>query len=69
MGGELIGWKDTLVLIPYGDRFRNYRKLFHQTIGTPSAMSKFHEAEETETRKFLKYVLAKPDDLAAHVRK
>jgi len=32
-------------------------------------MSKFHEAEETETRKFLKYVLAKPDDLAAHVRK
>jgi hypothetical protein len=69
MGGELVGWKNTLVLLPYGDRFRNYRKLFHQTIGTMSSMSNFHGAEEMEARKFLKSVLAKPDDLAAHVRK
>ena len=69
MGGELVGWKNTLVLIPYGERFRNYRKLFHQIIGTASSMSRFHSAEEAETRKFLKSVLANPDDLATHVRK
>ncbi|KAF8961871.1 cytochrome P450 [Flammula alnicola] len=69
MGGELVGWKNTLVLIPYGDRFRNYRKLFHQTIGSHAAMSQFHPVEEVETNRFLKRVLTNPDDLVAHVRK
>jgi hypothetical protein len=69
MGGELVGWKDTLVLLQYGERFRNFRKLFHQTIGSTTSMLNFKPAEEVETRRFLKSVLAKPDDLAAHVRK
>ena len=69
MGGELVGWKDTLVLLPYGERFRTSRKFFHQVIGTPSSMSRFLPAEEAETRKFLKFVLANPDDLATHVRR
>ncbi|KDR77000.1 hypothetical protein GALMADRAFT_66106 [Galerina marginata CBS 339.88] len=69
MGGELVGWKNTLVLIPYGERFRNYRKLFHQIIGTHSAMAVFHPVEEVETKRFLKRILANADDLAAHVRK
>ena len=69
MGGELVGWKNLLVLFSYGERFRTHRKLLHQEIGTPSSMSNFYVAEERETRKFLKCVLAKPDDLAAHVRK
>lgn len=69
MGGELVGWKNTLVLIPYGDRFRNYRKMFHQLIGTHNAMSNFHHIEEMETHRFLKRILAKPEEVAAHVRK
>jgi len=69
MGGELVGWKNTLVLLPYGDRFRNYRKMFHQVIGTPAAMAAFHPIEEDETHKFLKRVLKSPEDLATHVRK
>ncbi|KAF9484052.1 cytochrome P450 [Pholiota conissans] len=69
MGGELVGWKTTLVLVPYGARFRNYRKLFHQTIGTQSSMAKFYPGGELETRRFLKRVLENPDDLNAHVRK
>ncbi|KAF8152982.1 cytochrome P450 [Crassisporium funariophilum] len=68
MGGELVGWKRTLALLRYGDRFRNYRKLFHRTLGSHTAMSKFLPAEERETRRFLKRVMAKPEDLAAHVR-
>lgn len=69
MGGELVGWKNTLVLLPYGERFRNFRKLFHQTIGTPRAMENFHPIEEKETREFLKRVLARPEDLAEHIRR
>jgi hypothetical protein len=69
MGGELVGWKNALVLLPYGDRFRNYRKMFHQVIGTPAAMAAFNPIEEEETHKFLKRVLKSPEDLAAHVRK
>lgn len=32
-------------------------------------MKQFLPAEESETRRFLRKVLAKPDDLATHVRK
>lgn len=69
MGGELVGWKNTLVLLPYGDRFRNSRRLFHRLIGSHSAMEKFLPAEENETRRFLRRVLTQPEDLAVHIRK
>ena len=68
MGGELVGWKDTLVLVPYGDRFRNYRKFFHQVIGSNSSVSLYYPTEELETHRFLKSVLKAPDDLVAHIR-
>ncbi|KAJ8473197.1 hypothetical protein ONZ45_g16385 [Pleurotus djamor] len=69
MGGELVGWKNTLVLIPYGARFRSFRKMFHQVIGTPSAMKQFHPIEEHETQKFLRRLLKTPDELSDHVRR
>ena len=69
MGGELVGWKDALGLLPYGQRFRNYRKMIHQVIGTHEAMSKFHRIEELETHRFLKLVQTKPEELASHIRR
>jgi hypothetical protein len=69
MGGELVGWKNTLVLVSYGERFRSYRKFFHQLIGSNASMSQFHPIEEVETHKFLKCLLSRPQDLAEHVRK
>jgi hypothetical protein len=68
MGGELVGWKDTLVLVPYGDRFRNYRKFVHQVIGSNSSVAFFHPIEELETHRFLKSVLKNPEGLVAHIR-
>jgi hypothetical protein len=68
MGGELCGWRDHLVLTPYGERFRNYRKYFHRTIGSHKAMKKYLPIEEFETRHFLRRVLAKPEELSQHVR-
>lgn len=69
MGGELVGWKNTMVLLPYGDRFRRYRRMCHSLIGTPCAIKRFYPSEELEARRFLRRVLSKPDDLSAHVRK
>ena len=68
MGGELVGWKNTLVLLPYGDRFREYRKNFARVIGSRAAMESYHPIEESETHRFLQRVLAKPAELSQHVR-
>ncbi|KAJ7132207.1 cytochrome P450 [Mycena epipterygia] len=69
MGGELVGWKNTFVLTPYGDRFRNYRKLAHSLFGSRSTMSSFEPLEELETHRFLKRLLSNPDALQDHIRK
>jgi hypothetical protein len=69
MGGEMIGWKNTLVLLRYGERFRNYRRLFHRSIGSHHSTSQFHHIEETESLKFLKRLLSTPQNLADHVRR
>lgn len=69
MGGELIGWKNTLVLLPYGERFRRFRRLFHQLIGSHSSMQRFLPIEEQEIHRFVRRVLAKPEDLSSHIRR
>ncbi|KAG6865993.1 hypothetical protein C0991_009665 [Blastosporella zonata] len=68
MGGNLCGWKNTLVLLPYGDRFRRFRRMAHAIIGSRASMKRFWYIEELETHKFLRRVLAKPTDIATHVR-
>ncbi|KAG6879999.1 hypothetical protein C0992_008206 [Termitomyces sp. T32_za158] len=67
-GGNLVGWKNTLVLLPYGDRFRRYRRLAHGIIGSHASMKKFSHIEELETHKFLRRVMESPTNLANHVR-
>jgi cytochrome P450 len=68
MAGELVGWKDSLPFLPYGDRFRRQRKNFHRVIGSRTAVNVYNEIEEVETHRFLKRVLAKPDQLQEHVQ-
>ncbi|KAJ7460740.1 cytochrome P450 [Mycena latifolia] len=69
MAGELVGWKNTLVFVPYGDRFRNYRRLAHSLFGSRSTMASFEPLEEQETHRFLKRLLSKPEGLQDHIRK
>ncbi|KAJ7480162.1 cytochrome P450 [Mycena galericulata] len=69
MGGELVGWKNTLVFTPYGDRFRNYRRLAHSLFGSKSTMANFEPLEEIETHRFVKRLLANPDGFQDHIRK
>ncbi|KAI0049998.1 cytochrome P450 [Auriscalpium vulgare] len=69
MGGELTGWKDTLALTRYGDRFKEYRKHMHSVMGSRTNIEKTHGLFETEALEFLKRVLRKPQDLAENIRK
>ncbi|KAG1817246.1 cytochrome P450 [Suillus subaureus] len=68
VGGELVGWKHSMGLLPDGDRFRRYRRNLHRVIGTRAAVGTYNQIEEVETRRFLKRVLTKPGQLQTHVR-
>lgn len=69
MGGDLVGWGDSMIFLQYGDTYRKHRKFFHQQIGTKSSLQAFYPAEEEEAKQFLRNVLRNPDDLVAHSRR
>ncbi|KAJ3509592.1 hypothetical protein NLJ89_g5142 [Agrocybe chaxingu] len=69
LAGEIVGWKNTLLLLPSGEKFRAQRRVFHQAIGSKGAMAQYYPVVEKETRKFLKHVLAEPAFLECHVRR
>ena len=66
---ELVGWKHALVLLPYGDRLREYRKNIHRVIGSRAALNLYHPMLWIETHRLLKHVSAKPDQLQSHVKR
>ncbi|KAG1719685.1 cytochrome P450 [Suillus lakei] len=69
MGGDLVGWNHTLALLQYGDHFRWYRKKIHRVIGSRAILDTvYNPMVEVATHRFLKRVLAKPDQLQAHIR-
>ncbi len=69
MGGELVGWKTLLPLMPYGARFRNHRRLVHQLFGTNVTTNQFLPMLELEARRSLKRILTRPEELSEHIRK
>jgi cytochrome P450 len=69
MGGELVGWKNTLVLTPYGDRFRAIRRMLRGLMGSRSALVPYESHIELECRRFLRRVLDHPDNVASASRK
>ncbi|KAL4069081.1 cytochrome P450 [Scleroderma citrinum] len=68
LAGDLLGCKRSLPLLSYGDTFRETRKRFHRTIGTRAAVEEYSDIETIEIHRFLKRVLAKPEQLVAHIR-
>ncbi|OJA15899.1 hypothetical protein AZE42_09067, partial [Rhizopogon vesiculosus] len=65
---ELVGLKEVLTMLPYGDSLRSSRKHFQRLIGSRAAVKVFHPIEEIETHRFLKRVLAEPGELMKHVQ-
>lgn len=69
MGGELVGYNNTLVLLRYGPRFRTYRRHFSRYIGPNKPVQSLHPLIEQETRCFLKSVLEDNEHLNENLRK
>ncbi|KAK0434405.1 cytochrome P450 [Desarmillaria tabescens] len=69
MGGELVGWRNSLALMPYGARFRNHRRLAHQLFGNNATMNQFLPMLESEMRRSLKRIFIRPEGLSEHIRK
>ena len=69
VGGEMIGWDQSLVLSPYGERFRDIRRLMHQFIGTEKLVSNFSDVQEQEAKRFLRRLADKPTKFEDHVKK
>nr|ADN06377.1 PAH-inducible cytochrome P450 monooxygenase PC-PAH 2 [Phanerodontia chrysosporium] len=68
MVGELLGWAQQLVFAPYGEHFRNMRKILHKYLGARGQLDKiepYHEIIEAATAKFL--VRALRDDSDFHL--
>ncbi|GJE86535.1 cytochrome P450 [Phanerochaete sordida] len=69
MGGDLVGWKDSLGLLSYGPRFREYRRFMAKSIGSKAQMERHLPLVERETTILLKRLLNKPDELLENLRK
>lgn len=63
MVGELMGFKNWLVLLPYGPRFRNQRRFVRQQLSSHAAMKQFSLIVEHETGHLLRRLSAKPGHL------
>jgi cytochrome P450 len=67
MAGDLVGWGNGLILLPYGEDFRQTRKLMHKVIG-PRPAQEFWPLEEQETARFASRLLETPGQFLDHVR-
>ncbi|PFH48216.1 hypothetical protein AMATHDRAFT_76851 [Amanita thiersii Skay4041] len=68
MGGRLVGFDKTLVLLQYGDRLQQERKLFHQLLGNPTSLGQFFPCLENEAKKLVRRIIKKPDGIYEHLR-
>ena len=52
----------------YGERFRSYRKIIYQMMGSKTAITQFHTLMQIESRRFLSRCIESPEELREHVR-
>ncbi|PPQ69644.1 hypothetical protein CVT24_001217 [Panaeolus cyanescens] len=64
---ELMGWDINFGLLPYGQRWREDRRTFHEHFG-PSAIDNHRPILLEETNQFLMLLLEKPEKFFDHIR-
>lgn len=69
MGGELVGFKNSLSFSQYGDRVRKERKLFHQLFGTQTAITQFVPLISSEIQQLLQSIALDPGRIVNEVRR
>ncbi|OCH91991.1 cytochrome P450 [Obba rivulosa] len=65
--GELIGLNQTVTWLPYGERWRAYRKLLHTAL-SPVQVKEYHSMQEGIAVSLCKGLLDKPEDFMHLVR-
>jgi hypothetical protein len=68
-GGEMIGWKNGLVMLQPNEMFKAYRKNIATVASSTATLSVFDRVQEEEAVHFLANLLGSPNDLFAHIRK
>ncbi|KAE9399136.1 cytochrome P450 [Gymnopus androsaceus JB14] len=63
---DLIEMRDSMGFLPYDNRLKSCRRLFHQELGGNSRVREFFPKEEHLSRQFLRRVLNNPDSLLDH---
>ncbi|TDL28096.1 cytochrome P450 [Rickenella mellea] len=63
---EIMSWDSFLTFLPYGDRFRKYRRLMQQHFNS-TAVNKFKPLQIEETHRFLKNMLDSPEQFERHI--
>ena len=69
MCGEIVGWNQSLGLVQYGPRLREFRKYMSKLIGTRASVEKFTSLQEREAAKCVARIMADPGSLVHHIRK
>lgn len=64
-----VGWEHSLALLPYGDRFRTYRRHMSRVIGSKAVAAKYDKLQEAEAGYLLLNILDKPDSIIDHIKR
>ncbi|KAF7984429.1 hypothetical protein HWV62_14496 [Athelia sp. TMB] len=67
MVNGLMGWDCIFAFMPYGERWRQQRKMFYQEF-TPTAALRYNTQESVATAVLLNRLLDTPDDWVQHLR-
>ncbi|KAH9856137.1 cytochrome P450 [Lenzites betulinus] len=68
MAGEVVGWDQLLVLSPYGDQFREHRRLMARVLGSRKTVQQFAPVLEKQTGLLLRRLLHDPSDIQGELR-
>ncbi|KAF5358663.1 hypothetical protein D9758_007688 [Tetrapyrgos nigripes] len=63
---KLMGWENAMAFTEYGQRFRSYRKTFHNELGSTVSLKNYWPQEENHAKHFVKLVLESPERLFDH---
>ncbi|KIJ62824.1 hypothetical protein HYDPIDRAFT_113934 [Hydnomerulius pinastri MD-312] len=67
MTNDFFGWSFNSVMVPYSDRWRLHRRLFHQAF-RPEAALNYHQMQLRKARELLDNLLEAPADYIAHIQ-
>ncbi|KAF8554406.1 cytochrome P450 [Imleria badia] len=67
MTNDFFGWSFNSVMVPYNDRWRLHRRLFHQAF-RPEAALNYHPVQLQKARDLILNLLETPENYIAHVQ-